>query len=523
MHVDHIPLRRGIRHFLSPLGGVFALLLALMLPLQALAQCVNENIALRGLASATSTLPGYSAARINDGNLSTALGGAYSWSNAPATAVTPAVPVYLKVQLPAEKVVNTVYVYSTLGREIRDYDLQFDNGTSWNTIEQVRDNTNTVRLNRFAPVNPYEVRIIGLQGPSMEPKQVRINEIVICVAEPNPTTTVSGIVRQYGTNGSLQNVRVDLGGNLSGFTDANGYYRIDNVPTGTYTVRATRAGWTFGSAQYQNSQYAIQVAGAPVSRDLTGYDRNPIVYATGWTDNYARFNPVRGTLSNAGYFPVEAMIQTSFGYTPTLQTNALKVRAGIDTALYTTGQPRAILFGHSMGGLVLRSALHQGALAGQAWPERVSEFVCLGTPHHGAPLERAGHGVDILLSAAPYAAPLARLARVRSAGIMDLRHGNLMPARHGANGRALLPASVQLPAHIKSYAVAAQVGDAAGGLKGRVLGDGLVPVASALGRHTRPARTLAFAPEHQAVLQGMHHLELLNRKEAAEQLLIWLR
>ena len=94
---------------------------------------------------------------------------------------------------------------------------------------------------------------------------------------------------------------------------------------------------------------------------------------------------------------------------------------------------------------------------------------------------------------------------------------------HAANGRLLLPASVQLPAHIKSYAVAAQVGDAAGGLKGRVLGDGLVPVASALGRHTRPARTLAFAPEHQAVLQGMHHLELLNRKEAAEQLLIWLR
>ena len=380
MHVDHIPLRRGIRHFLSPLGGVFALLLALMLPLQALAQCVNENIALRGLASATSTLPGYSAARINDGNLSTALGGAYSWSNAPATAVTPAVPVYLKVQLPAEKVVNTVYVYSTLGREIRDYDLQVKSGNSWNTVDQVRDNTSTVRLHRFASVYAYEVRIIGLQGPSMEPKQVRINEIVICVTDPNPTTTVSGVVRQYGTNGSLQNVRIELGGNLSGFTDANGYYRIDNVPAGTYTVRATRAGWTFGSAQYQNSQYAIQVAGAPVSRDLTGYDRNPIVYATGWTDNYARFNPVRGTLSNTGYFPVEAMIQTSSGYTPTLQTNALKVRAGIDTALYTTGQPRAILFGHSMGGLVSRAYVESSL-----YRNDVSQVFTFGSPHRGIP------------------------------------------------------------------------------------------------------------------------------------------
>ena len=229
-----------------------------------------------------------------------------------------------------------------------------------------------------------------------------------------------------------------------------------------------------------------------------------------------------------------AMLARERGFTPVyarynsgraVHDNGAEMAQQLEALLAAWPVPlqRVLLLGHSMGGLVLRSALHQGALAGQAWPERVSEFVCLGTPHHGAPLERAGHGVDILLSAAPYAAPLARLARVRSAGIMDMRHGNLLPARHGANGRALLPASVQLPAHIKSYAVAAQVGDAAGGLKGRVLGDGLVPVASALGRHTRPARTLAFEPEHQAVLQGMHHLELLNRKEAAEQLLIWLR
>ena len=380
MHVDHIPLRRGIRHFLSPLGGVFALLLALMLPLQALAQCVNENIALRGLASATSTLPGYSAARINDGNLSTALGGAYSWSNAPATAVTPAVPVYLKVQLPAEKVVNTVYVYSTLGREIRDYDLQVKSGNSWNTVDQVRDNTSTVRLHRFASVYAYEVRIIGLQGPSMEPKQVRINEIVICVAEPNPTTTVSGIVRQYGTNGSLQNVRVDLGGNLSGFTDANGYYRIDNVPAGTYTVRATRAGWTFGSAQYQNSHYTIQVAGMPVPLNIIGYDRNPIVYATGWTDNYLRFKEVPNTLAAAGYLPVEAKIETSPAYTPPLRTNALNVRTAIDTALSTSGQPSVILFGHSMGGLVSRRYLESDFYRGD-----VSQLFTFGSPHRGIP------------------------------------------------------------------------------------------------------------------------------------------
>ncbi len=184
---------------------------------------------------------------------------------------------------------------------------------------------------------------------------------------------------------------------------------------------------------------------------------------------------------------------------------------------------RVVLLCHSMGGLVARSALHQGAQAGQAWPARVDDLVFLGTPHHGAPLERAGHGLDILLGATPYAAPLARLSRVRSAGITDLRHGNLLPPRHAASGRLLPPASVPLPAQLRCYAVAAQLGNTAAALKGRVLGDGLVPVASALGHHAQASRRLAFAADRQAVLQGVSHLGLLSRPEAAAQLQRWLR
>jgi pimeloyl-ACP methyl ester carboxylesterase len=85
------------------------------------------------------------------------------------------------------------------------------------------------------------------------------------------------------------------------------------------------------------------------------------------------------------------------------------------------GLERVVLLGHSMGGLVARSAFHHAGRA--AWTRRVSDLVCLGTPHFGAPMEKAGHGIDLLLDAAPYAAPLARLGRVRSAGITDLRHG----------------------------------------------------------------------------------------------------
>ena len=56
-----------------------------------------------------------------------------------------------------------------------------------------------------------------------------------------------------------------------------------------------------------------------------------------------------------------------------------------------------VLIGHSMGGLVARSACHYGALARHEWLRRLDKLVFLGTPHHGAPLERGGNWVDMLL------------------------------------------------------------------------------------------------------------------------------
>ena len=121
--------------------------------------------------------------------------------------------------------------------------------------------------------------------------------------------------------------------------------------------------------------------------------------------------------------------------------------------------------------------------------------------------------MDLLLGAAPYAAPLARLTRIRSAGITDLRHGTLLP-----DG-----APAPLPTQPRCYAVAASTGATATDIKGRLLGDGLVLVDSALGRHRDPARRLVFAPDRQVQLQGMNHMDLLSRAEVMEPLLRWLR
>jgi pimeloyl-ACP methyl ester carboxylesterase len=167
------------------------------------------------------------------------------------------------------------------------------------------------------------------------------------------------------------------------------------------------------------------------------------------------------------------------------------------------------LVGHSMGGLVARSACHYAAVAGLAWPGRLEALVSLGTPHHGAPLEVGGHWLHAILGVSPYTAPLALLARIRSAGVTDLRHGSVLDVDWQGRDRFALavegPGPVALPEGVRCLAVAGRTARS-----GVVLGDGLVPVNSALGRHRDPRRCLAFPESGRWVARGVGHLELLG-------------
>jgi hypothetical protein len=173
-----------------------------------------------------------------------------------------------------------------------------------------------------------------------------------------------------------------------------------------------------------------------------------------------------------------------------------------------------VLLGHSMGGLVARSACHVAHQQQLPWLPRLSKLVFLGTPHQGAPLERGGHGVDRLLALSPYAAPLGRIGRSRSAGIQDLRHGRFTdePTAHG----------VPLPAGVACFAAAATLAKRHSPLAERIVGDGLVPLHSALGRHPDPARALGLPPSRQWTGCDMGHLELLWRPQVLAQLMRWL-
>jgi PGAP1-like protein len=182
--------------------------------------------------------------------------------------------------------------------------------------------------------------------------------------------------------------------------------------------------------------------------------------------------------------------------------------------------------GHSMGGLIIRSALHYGAQAGHGWPRRVRRVVFLGAPHHGTVLERGGNLVDAFLGVSPYTAPLARLGRIRSAGITDLRHGNVLDEdwagrdRFARGGDRRRPAP--LPRGVAFHGIAATTAKTAAGLAGRLVGDGLVPVASALGRHKDPERTLHVPEARQWIATGTGHMELLSRPEVYARIRAWL-
>ena len=185
-----------------------------------------------------------------------------------------------------------------------------------------------------------------------------------------------------------------------------------------------------------------------------------------------------------------------------------------------------VILGHSMGGLVARSACHLAAAEGRSWLRQLKALVFLGTPHHGAPLERGGHLIDRLLGVSPYVAPFALLGQARSAGITDLRYGNLQDAdwqgrpRHHQRHDNRQP--TPLPAGVPAYLVAATTAARADALRSRTLGDGLVPLASALGQHARAEMALPVPPERQRVVTSANHWSLLEHPEVAAALRQWL-
>jgi hypothetical protein len=223
-----------------------------------------------------------------------------------------------------------------------------------------------------------------------------------------------------------------------------------------------------------------------------------------------------------------AALAADRGYTPVylhynsglhVSTNGREFARQIEALLRAWPVPveQVAIVAHSMGGLVTRSAFHHGAIERHAWPQRVDKVVFLGTPHHGAPLERGGNWIDAALDASPYTTAFARLGKIRSAGITDLRHGSMVDADWEGRDRFARsrrkPQPLPLPSGVAWHALAASLAKKGGHATARWSGDGLVPLDSALGIHADTRRTLNLPRAQRWIGLGMHHLDLLDRRE----------
>jgi hypothetical protein len=185
---------------------------------------------------------------------------------------------------------------------------------------------------------------------------------------------------------------------------------------------------------------------------------------------------------------------------------------------------RLHLVGHSMGGLVVRSACHVGAERGDPWAEAVGSCVYLGTPHLGAPLARAAVALGSLLVRVPELRPFATLLERPSGGIRDLRFGLPLAADVDEAdptdwfGRDL--ADVPLLPSARHHAVSAALTGRPGSPVDRVLGDLLVLTASASGAE-QGRRRLGLVATDGAAVAPAHHLSLLNHPAVLARLGPW--
>jgi pimeloyl-ACP methyl ester carboxylesterase len=160
------------------------------------------------------------------------------------------------------------------------------------------------------------------------------------------------------------------------------------------------------------------------------------------------------------------------------------------------------LVGHSMGGLVARSACHYGG----AWSRLVRHVFCLGSPHLGAPLEKGAHALGYALDRLPETRPLANLVNGRSVGIKDLRFGSCVEEE----------CDIPFLDCATYYFVGATLTKS----KRSLVGDLLVQFSSASGQGR--TRKIPFEIDKGMHLPRANHFQLLNHPAVYEQLASWL-
>jgi hypothetical protein len=240
-----------------------------------------------------------------------------------------------------------------------------------------------------------------------------------------------------------------------------------------------------------------------------------------------------------------SLLARDHGYTPfylrynsglSIASNGAALAALLErlVAEYPIPIDELVPIGFSMGGLVVRSACHVASLArgndaestAHRWLPLVHRAMYVGTPHRGAPMERAGRFVAKVLRAVPdpYTQLAAELADLRSDGVKDLGDADL----RAEDRYAVRPRQVGLrdPRHPVPLLAAIQHYLVAGSLSTDVrlaslFGDSIVPLASATDGSCIDAATFALPPSHVRIVSGASHMTLAHDPSVYEHVRAW--
>ena len=193
---------------------------------------------------------------------------------------------------------------------------------------------------------------------------------------------------------------------------------------------------------------------------------------------------------------------------------------------FATPKTSISILAHSMGGLLMRSACYYANKTRQEWLQHCKHIIFLGTPHHGALLEKGGNWLNTMLKVSPYTEPFTKITNIRSCGITDLRYGNIVDEdwnqhqrfEHSQDQRVLVP----LPENISCYAIASTTSEKQDSLiADSIVGDGLVTVNSAFGVHKE--RDLNIPEQNRWLGRKINHNQLLENKEVYQVIKNWLQ
>jgi pimeloyl-ACP methyl ester carboxylesterase len=251
------------------------------------------------------------------------------------------------------------------------------------------------------------------------------------------------------------------------------------------------------------------------------------------TDDAWRLLPLgRQRASEAGY---GSRLERELGYTPLylryntglhISDNGRRLSRLLEEVVdaWPAEVDEVVLIGHSMGGLVARSACHYGEASASRWVGAVRHVFCLGTPHLGAPLEKAANVAGWTLAGVAETRPLAKVVNGRSVGIKDLRFGSCSEEDwcDCEPDEFLRDRCREVPflETATYYFVGATLSRSADGPFGSLVGDLLVRFPSASGKGRR--RSVPFEVENGRHLGGLNHFDLLGHPAVYEQIRTWI-